>query len=105
MSNTVAKIYSDLSVIDSAFDLTELSFICNFHDKRYAEHTVKKHKSLIKAQFKQDMFNILKALPKSALKEMAFKQEWNLIFEEAWLQGIKTNVTEVGFILWSKLKV
>ena len=102
MSQIVTKVYSD---VESGFDFQELMFLCGFHNKRYNEHTVKKHKSLIKAQFKNDMLNCLKTLPKSTLKEMAFKQEWNLIFEEAWLQGIKTNVTEAGFILWSKLKL
>ena len=54
-------------------------------------------------QFKQDVHNFLKGVGKSKLNEMAFKQEWDLIFEESWQQGMKTNITEVGFILHSKL--
>lgn len=98
MSNTKIRSYTKVES-----NPEELNFLCWFYQNRFEKALSKNDKFLIMKQFKQDVHNFLKGVSKSKLNEMAFKQEWDLIFEESWQQGMKTNITEVGFILHSKL--
>lgn len=100
MNRTKIKVSEQIGL-----DIQEMTFLCGFHQSRYEQSFSRKDKNLIKQQFKKDMYNILKNIPKNKINEMAFRQEWDLIFEDEWREGIKTNITEVGFILYTKLKL
>lgn len=98
MSNTGLRYHNKIET-----NTEELHFLCWFHQNRFEKATNKRDKILIMNQFKNDIHNFLVGVNKSKLNEIAFRQEWKLIFEESWRQGIKTNITEVGFILHTKL--
>jgi len=98
MSNTKLRCNAGIET-----NTEELNFLCWFHQNRFENALNKNDKILIMNQFKNDVHTFLKGVDKSKLNELAFRQEWNLIFEESWREGIKTNITEVGFILHNKL--